>query len=91
MRNVRAGHAKLVSVQDGVVTGEGQLDLTSPAFAEGARLPERVDGEIRMVALSSVSTTDALLLAMEGIPPDPTAERPGPLVSPRCRLSAAGW
>ncbi|WP_375248355.1 YbhB/YbcL family Raf kinase inhibitor-like protein [Sphingomonas sp.] len=81
MRNVRAGHAKLVSVQDGVVTGEGQLDLTSPAFAEGARLPERftADGEGVSPPLTWGEVpegTAGLALIVE----DPDAPTPQPLV-----------
>lgn len=41
LRNVRAGHAKLLIVQDGIVTGDTSLSLRSPAFANGERLPER--------------------------------------------------
>jgi Raf kinase inhibitor-like YbhB/YbcL family protein len=47
MRNVRAGHSKLTIVQPGIVTSETIIDLSSPAFANGGRLPERftADGE----------------------------------------------
>ncbi|WP_425230989.1 YbhB/YbcL family Raf kinase inhibitor-like protein [Sphingomonas sp.] len=40
LASVRAGADKLVIAQPGMA-GEGQLSLTSPAFADGARLPER--------------------------------------------------
>lgn len=42
----RAGMDKIVMAQPGMA-GEGQLHLSSPAFADGARLPERFtdDGE----------------------------------------------
>lgn len=47
MRNIRAGHAKLVIVQPELAVGETVIDLSSPAFANGARLPVRFtnDGE----------------------------------------------
>jgi len=47
LRNVRAGHSKLVIVQQDIVATDAYLDLTSPAFANGARLPERftADGD----------------------------------------------
>jgi Raf kinase inhibitor-like YbhB/YbcL family protein len=41
LRNVRAGHAKLTIVQPDLGVGDASLDLASPAFANGARLPER--------------------------------------------------
>jgi Raf kinase inhibitor-like YbhB/YbcL family protein len=47
MRNVRAGHSKLVIVSRDLDVGQGSLELSSPAFANGARLPARftADGE----------------------------------------------
>lgn len=41
LRNVRAGHSKLVIVQPELQVGETVIDLSSPAFAYGARLPMR--------------------------------------------------
>jgi phosphatidylethanolamine-binding protein (PEBP) family uncharacterized protein len=44
LRNVRAGADKLAVAQPGLQSGPGvfaALELTSPAFADGARLPER--------------------------------------------------
>lgn len=41
LRNVRAGHAKLTIVQDGIVTNDSYIALRSPAFVDGERLPER--------------------------------------------------
>ncbi len=38
LRNVRAGHAKLLIVQDGIVTGPASLSLRSPAFADGEHM-----------------------------------------------------
>lgn len=47
LRNVRAGHAKLVIAQEELGLGDGFIELSSPAFADGARLPVRftADGE----------------------------------------------
>jgi len=47
LRNVRAGHSKLLIVQPELGVGETVIDLSSPAFASGARLPARftADGE----------------------------------------------
>jgi Raf kinase inhibitor-like YbhB/YbcL family protein len=47
LRNVRAGHSQLAIVQPELSVGETVIDLTSPAFAYGARLPVRFtnDGE----------------------------------------------
>lgn len=41
LRNVRAGHAKLVVAHPDLGIGKAMIDLSSPAFASGARLPER--------------------------------------------------
>ncbi|WP_420141702.1 YbhB/YbcL family Raf kinase inhibitor-like protein [Sphingomonas sp.] len=41
LRNVRAGHAKLTIVQGDLNVPNVSLELASPAFADGARLPER--------------------------------------------------
>ena len=47
LRNFRAGHSKLMIVQPELEIGDTVIDLTSPAFAYGARLPVRftADGE----------------------------------------------
>ncbi len=47
LRNIRAGHSKLVIVQPELEIGDTVIDLSSPAFASGARLPVRftADGE----------------------------------------------
>lgn len=47
LRNFRAGHSKLVIVQPELEIGDTVIDLSSPAFAYGARLPVRftADGE----------------------------------------------
>ncbi|KRB86365.1 phosphatidylethanolamine-binding protein [Sphingomonas sp. Root710] len=47
LRNVRAGHSKLVIVQPELDIGDAVIEMSSPAFAYGARLPTRftADGE----------------------------------------------
>ncbi len=47
LRNVRAGHATLTIVQEDIAPAELTLDLSSMAFANGGRIPERftADGE----------------------------------------------
>lgn len=47
LRNVRAGHAKLTIVQEDIAPSALTLELSSPAFENGARIPERftADGE----------------------------------------------
>ncbi len=81
MHNVRAGHAKLAIVQDGIVTGDARLELSSLAFADGTRLPERftADGEGVSPPLTwrgVPAGTAALALLVE----DPDAPAPNPLV-----------
>ncbi|MDB5705199.1 MAG: hypothetical protein JWN66_2315 [Sphingomonas bacterium] len=41
LHNVRAGHSKLVAVDPDLGEPGAVIDLSSPAFADGARLPER--------------------------------------------------
>jgi Raf kinase inhibitor-like YbhB/YbcL family protein len=47
LRTVRAGHDKLVIAQSDITDGATPIDLSSPAFASGGRLPERftADGD----------------------------------------------
>ena len=82
LHNVRAGHAKLVIVQDGIVpAGGAQLTLSSPAFADGARLPERftADGEGVSPPLTWTGVpAGAVALAL--LVEDPDAPAPNPLV-----------
>ena len=61
----RAGMDKIVVVQPGMA-GEGQLQLTSPAFADGARLPERftADGEGASPPLTWTGAPEASRLAL---------------------------
>lgn len=81
MINVRAGHSKLAIVQEDVATNAGRIDLSSPAFADGARLPERftADGEgisPPLVWGEVPAGTASLALLVE----DPDAPAPNPLV-----------
>jgi Raf kinase inhibitor-like YbhB/YbcL family protein len=81
LRNVRAGHAKLAIVQEGVAEGVDRLDLSSPAFADGARLPERFTADGEGVSPPLVwgevpGGTSSLVLLVE----DPDAPLPNPLV-----------
>jgi Raf kinase inhibitor-like YbhB/YbcL family protein len=81
MRNVRAGHAKLAIVNPDLNVGQTSLELSSPAFANGARLPERftADGEGTsppLVWRDPPAGTTSLALIVE----DADAPAPYPLV-----------
>ncbi|MBB4856965.1 Raf kinase inhibitor-like YbhB/YbcL family protein [Novosphingobium chloroacetimidivorans] len=81
LTNVRAGHAKLAIVQDGVASGVERIDLSSPAFADGARLPERFTADGIGISPPLVwgevpAGTTSLALLVE----DPDAPAPNPLV-----------
>lgn len=81
MHNVRAGHAKLVIVSPDLDVGSASLELSSPAFANGARLPQRftADGEGMsppLVWRDAPAGTTSLALIVE----DPDAPAPYPLV-----------
>lgn len=82
LRNVRAGHSKLAIVQDGVASNAvPRIDLSSPAFADGARLPERFTADGAGVSPPLVwgdvpEGTTSLALLVE----DPDAPTPNPLV-----------
>ena len=81
MHNVRAGHAKLTIVNPDINVGDASLELSSPAFANGARLPERftADGEgvsPPLVWRDPPEGTTSLALIVE----DPDAPAPYPLV-----------
>lgn len=75
----RAGMDKIVVMQPGMA-GEGQLHLSSPAFADGARLPERFtgDGEGVSPPLIWSGAPDGARLAL--IVEDPDAPTGQPLV-----------
>lgn len=81
LKNVRAGHSKLVVAQDGIYTTGVRIDISSPAFASGARLPERftADGEgvsPPLVWGPAPEGTSSLALIVE----DPDAPATSPLV-----------
>ncbi|HWI84715.1 MAG TPA: YbhB/YbcL family Raf kinase inhibitor-like protein [Sphingomonas sp.] len=81
MRNVRAGHSKLAIVDRDLDVGNTTLDLASPAFANGARLPERftADGDgvsPPLVWRDPPEGTHSFALIVE----DPDAPAPQPLV-----------
>ncbi|HEX7855839.1 MAG TPA: YbhB/YbcL family Raf kinase inhibitor-like protein [Sphingobium sp.] len=81
LRNVRAGHAKLTIVQEDIVTNDAFIDLRSPAFTDGERLPERftADGAGLSPPLfwgDIPDGTASLVLLVE----DPDAPTPQPLV-----------
>lgn len=78
--NIHAGHNKLVITQPGIAAG-ARLDLTSPAFVNGTRLPERFtdDGDgvsppLSWSAAPAGTTSFALIIE------DPDAPAPQPLV-----------
>src|SRR5438034_1163728 len=80
LSNVRAGHDKLTLAQLDV-RDVAKLDLASPAFAPGGRLPERftADGDGVSPPLTwrgLPDATESLALIVE----DPDAPTPRPLV-----------
>jgi Raf kinase inhibitor-like YbhB/YbcL family protein len=81
LTNVRAGHSKLAIVQQDVAGGVARIDLSSPAFADGARLPARFTADGAGVSPPLVwsdvpAETSSLALLVE----DPDAPAPNPLV-----------
>jgi Raf kinase inhibitor-like YbhB/YbcL family protein len=81
LRNVRAGHSKLVIVNRDLNVGPESLELGSPAFAYGGRLPERftADGDgvsPPLVWRDPPEGTACFALIVE----DPDAPAPFPLV-----------
>lgn len=77
----RAGHGNLVAADPGIGAAAGQIDLASPAFANGARLPVRFTADGEGVSPPLVWTgipegTTSLALIVE----DPDAPTPNPLV-----------
>jgi len=81
LRNIRAGHSKLVIVNRDLNVGAGSLELQSPAFANGARLPERftADGDgVSPPLLWRDPPAGAACFAL--IVEDPDAPAPNPLV-----------
>jgi Raf kinase inhibitor-like YbhB/YbcL family protein len=80
LQTVRAGHAKLLAARPELSVG-GVIELASPAFAHGARLPERftADGDgisPPLVWHDVPEGTASLALIVE----DPDAPFPNPLV-----------
>ena len=81
LADVRAGAEKLAIARGTLGTGVAKLDLTSPAFADGARLPERFTADGAGVSPPLVwgplpEGTAALALLVE----DADAPAPQPLV-----------
>ena len=81
LRTVRAGHSKLVVLQPDVVGTATRIDLSSPAFGDGARLPVRFTADGEGVSPSLVwadvpGGTASLALIVE----DPDAPALNPLV-----------
>jgi hypothetical protein len=81
LRNVRAGADKLCIAQPELGGGFGALDLSSPAFANGAMLPPRFTADGEGVSPPLVwgpvpEGTQSLALIVE----DPDAPSPQPLV-----------
>lgn len=81
LTNVRAGHSKLAIVQPDVAGGVPRIDLSSPAFADGARLPERFTADGAGLSPPLIwgelpAGTSSLALLVE----DPDAPAPNPLV-----------
>lgn len=73
----RAGIDKIVVAQPGMA-GDGELSLTSPAFADGARLPERftADGIGASPPLVWTGVPDGATLALLVEDPDAPAAQP---------------
>jgi len=79
LRNIRAGHEKLVIVQPGIAQTDARIDLSSPAFANGARLPDRFTADGAGISPPLIWTdpperTVSLALIVED--PDAPAGRP---------------
>jgi hypothetical protein len=97
LRNVRAGHARLAAV-DPHLASDTVIELSSPAFASGARLPQRFTADGLGVSPPLIwgevpAATRSLVLIVE----DPDAPAPRPLVhaivagiSPETRQFAEG-
>jgi Raf kinase inhibitor-like YbhB/YbcL family protein len=81
LRNVRAGAGKLCIAQPELGSGFATLDLTSPAFADGGRLPARFTADGAGVSPPLLwggvpEGAESLALIVE----DPDAPSPQPLV-----------
>lgn len=81
LTNVRAGHSKLAIVQSGVAGGVARIELSSPAFADGARLPERFTADGAGVSPPLIwGNLPAETLSLALLVEDPDAPAPNPLV-----------
>jgi Raf kinase inhibitor-like YbhB/YbcL family protein len=81
LRNVRAGHAGLMIADSGIAVPEARLDLGSPAFRAGGRLPDRFTADGAGVSPpliwdASPAGTQMLALVVE----DADAPAPHPLI-----------
>jgi Raf kinase inhibitor-like YbhB/YbcL family protein len=81
MRGIRAGHSKLVIADPALALGDAVIDLSSPAFSNGGRLPERFTADGEGVSPPLVwgpvpAATTSLVLIVE----DPDAPAPHPFV-----------
>lgn len=81
LRNVRAGHAGLMIADPGIAAPDAGLDLGSPAFGAGGRLPDRFTADGAGVSPPLIwdappAGTKMLALVVE----DPDAPAPHPLI-----------
>lgn len=81
LRNVRAGHAGLMIADFGIAASDARLDLESPAFGAGGRLPDRFTADGAGVSPPLIwnappADTEMLALVVE----DPDAPAPHPLI-----------
>lgn len=81
LRGRRAGHEKLVAADPALTVGADAIDLTSPAFASGGRLPVRftADGEGVSPPLVWTGVPEAAV-SLALIVEDPDAPTTAPLV-----------
>lgn len=81
LRNVRAGHAGLMIADPEIAAPDARLDLGSPAFGAGGRLPDRFTADGAGVSPPLIwdappAGTQMLALVVE----DPDAPAPNPLI-----------
>lgn len=81
LKNVRAGHSKLVIADKGIVTSDARIVLGSPAFADGSRIPDRFTADGVGVSPPLVwSEVPPCTVSLALIVEDPDAPAPNPLV-----------